>query len=204
MRVFMGKNSFAHLLAISITFLFVTTGIDWQYFVFMNTTAPHFILFSADIIGLLLPILLPLTIFITGVVRKDTTYIRTGVTLVTTVVLAFLIALTYKSLAGRESPLDDGPLFDNSHQFHFGFMQHSVQGGWPSSHATVMFALAACLVTLFPRSLPLRVSIYALALYIGLGVAIGFHFISEFIAGALIGTVIGKTVAHESQARLKI
>jgi membrane-associated phospholipid phosphatase len=202
-RSFSGKNSFAHGAAILVTFLFVITGIDWQYFLFMNSNAPHFMLFTADMVGLLVPILLPLSILMLGILKKNATYLRTGTTLVKTVVLAFLIALTYKSLAGRESPPDDGPLIDNSNQFHFGFMEHSVLGGWPSSHATVMFALAACLVTLFPKSVALRVSSYALALSIGLGVAIGFHWISEFIAGVLIGTVIGKTVAQESRGHLR-
>ena len=196
---FKGKNAYVHLTAIFVTYIFVVFGIDWQYFLFMNAHAPRYMLFSADIIGLLFPIFFPVGLVVFGRWKQNILYVKTGWILAKTVIVSFSIALLYKSIVGRASPPHHGELIvDTSNQFNFGFLQHSILGGWPSSHATVMFAIAIALVTLFPRSLCIRIGVYALAVYIGLGVAIGFHFISDFIAGALIGTVVGRTVVQKS------
>jgi membrane-associated phospholipid phosphatase len=122
-------------------------------------------------------------------------YARTGWALLYTVVSAFSIALMYKIVTGRTSPPHHEVTTDISNQFHFGFMQEQVMGGWPSSHTTIAFAMAACLIALFPESSRIKIIAYTYALLVGLGVAIGFHWFSEFLAGVLIGTVVGRVAA---------
>ena len=195
---FKGKNLYAHISAYILTYLLVISGLDWKYFLIMNNLAPRYILFSADILGYIFPFLLIVFLFTYGKINKKTHYINLSFILIKTVVTAFLVALLYKSFTGRISPPDHGILIDTSNQWNFGFMDYSVLGGWPSTHAMVMFAIASSLVTLYPKSYLLHVLIYILALYVGIGVSIEFHWLSELLSGIIIGTIIGITVVNKS------
>jgi membrane-associated phospholipid phosphatase len=83
---------------------------------------------------------------------------------------------------------------DNSHNFNFGFFREQVVGGWPSSHTTVAVALAVTLIMLYPKSYFIKIFSLGAAAYISLGVTFGFHWFSEFVAGLLLGIVIGRVV----------
>ena len=78
----------------------------------------------------------------------------------------------------------------------FGFTPFHSGPGWasfPSGHTTVVCALAASLSVLFPRGRPL----YALAVasvVIGL-IGADYHWLSDIIAGAGLGTAMGVTAA---------
>ena len=69
--------------------------------------------------------------------------------------------------------------------------------GWPSSHITIAFAMAVTVFTLFPKHRWLGWLAIAYALYIGFGVSVTIHWCSDFVAGAILGAVIG-TVAGKS------
>jgi membrane-associated phospholipid phosphatase len=98
---------------------------------------------------------------------------------------------------GRISPPHHGPFdVDISGAFQFGFMNYQIIGGWPSSHAMVMFALATCVYVLFPESRRLVIGAYLLAFFVGIGVTFGFHWLSEFIAGACFGVIVGRVVGE--------
>ncbi|HXB59002.1 MAG TPA: phosphatase PAP2 family protein, partial [Candidatus Acidoferrales bacterium] len=81
-----------------------------------------------------------------------------------------------------------------SHIFRFGFMRGGIFWGWPSSHTTTAFAMAFTLFTLFHRKKLLQVVVITYAFYIGVGVSMTIHWFSDFVAGAIIGMVIGITV----------
>ncbi|MCX6925306.1 MAG: phosphatase PAP2 family protein, partial [Verrucomicrobia bacterium] len=101
----------------------------------------------------------------------------------------------YKALTGRLHPARVlGP--DISHMFRFGFLRGGVFWGWPSSHTTIAFAMAATVFTLFPKQRWLGCVAIAYALYIGVGVSTTIHWFSDFAAGAIIGTVIGTVVGR--------
>ena len=61
------------------------------------------------------------------------------------------------------------------------------------------------LIYLYPKNKPLAVAAGAYALYIGLGVSVSVHWFSDFLAGAILGTLIGVVVArgHTTTARLR-
>ncbi len=100
-----------------------------------------------------------------------------------------------KVFTGRISPPHHGPFdVDISSAFQFGFMEHHIIGGWPSSHATVMFALAACVWVLFPQAQRFRLALLVSTFFVALGVTFGFHWFSEFVVGACFGTIIGDAV----------
>jgi membrane-associated phospholipid phosphatase len=90
---------------------------------------------------------------------------------------------------------------DISHQFQFGFWEHGIFWGWPSSHTTVAFAMAVSLMYLYPKNKLIRYLAPLYALYIGLGISIGIHWFSEFIAGIIFGSLIGVVVGRFFKGR---
>ena len=195
-KSFQGGALFVHVAAMVSTYFFVVSGFDWNYFLFMHTHGSFAVLVIASIIGLLVPFLIPLALYVQGKQKKNNELIRVGRTLFASVVATFLIILAYKSFAGRVSPPEHGPLFDISTHFQFGFMREQVIGGWPSSHTAIAFAMAVCVSTLYPKSRSLRIAAFIYTLIIGLGVSMGWHWFSEFFAGAIIGSVVGYVSAR--------
>ncbi len=98
-----------------------------------------------------------------------------------------------KAMTGRAHPAH-GVGADLSHVFRFGLLRGGVFWGWPSSHTAIAFASAVTVFKLFPRQKWLGYLAISYACYIGLGVSMTIHWFSDFIAGALIGTVAGTVV----------
>jgi membrane-associated phospholipid phosphatase len=196
-RSFSGKNLFWHLTAIALTVAIVMSGFDWYYFLSVRGESLNIIFFPGIIVGGLLPILLPLGLVIVG--RRS----RNGVTkvygwaLMQAALLGWMISSLYKSVTGRVQPDLSGVVAatDQSRNWHFGFWEHGIFWGWPSSHTTVAFAMVATFVVLLrgKRSVAKWLAI-VYAFYIGIAVSFSIHWFSEFVAGAIIGTVIGVTV----------
>ena len=61
--------------------------------------------------------------------------------------------------------------------------------------------MSLCLVMLYPRNKIVLVGALLYAFYIGLSVSVTIHWLSEFVAGALIGSVIGMTVGRSFSAK---
>jgi membrane-associated phospholipid phosphatase len=96
------------------------------------------------------------------------------------ILLGFSLSTIIKAFTGRTSPPhrhrgEELVLIDNSNGFDFGFMNHQVIGGWPSSHATIAFALAVTLSLVLPRRWYIQAVLFGIALFIGIGVTFGFH-----------------------------
>ena len=107
--------------------------------------------------------------------------------------MGLLISSFYKALTGRPGPRHfTGPIIDASREFRFGFLRGGVFWGWPSSHTTVAFAMAIAIWKLFDSKV-VRLIALCLAFYIGMGVSLTIHWFSDFVAGAIIGAVIGRT-----------
>jgi membrane-associated phospholipid phosphatase len=189
-----------HLAAIGITAGLALSGADFAYFSLMQARVPFYLLLITDITGFFMPLILPASLYIYGKRKNLPAFCTFAARLWLAIVYTFSIVLAYKSLSGRSSPDDHvapGALpLDNSLDFHFGFMQGEMLGGWPSSHAAIAFAMAACIVAAFPTRRWVHVCAYIYAICIALGVAIGFHWLSEAFAGALLGTAIGRAIVH--------
>lgn len=103
----------------------------------------------------------------------------------------------YKAFTGRIPPpyfLGHGALADTSHGFRFGFLRGGMFWGWPSSHTTIAFAMAVVLWILYPQNKLVRYAGMFYAFYVGVGVSVRIHWFSEFVAGAVIGSLIGAVV----------
>jgi membrane-associated phospholipid phosphatase len=190
---FKGRMIIWHLVAIALTFIFVISGFDWFYFCSTRNPALRSCMWPAVVIGQLIPLSLPLYLLLTGSIARNTRTTRTAWALGQAAFLGWFTASLYKAFTGRIH-LPHEVTVDTSHIFRFGFMRGGIFWGWPSSHTATAFAMAFTLFTLFPRQKVVRIAVITYTLYIGIGVSMTIHWFSDFVAGAIIGTVIGITI----------
>jgi membrane-associated phospholipid phosphatase len=193
-RVFEGRNLLWNFLAIILTLVAVTSGFDWNYFLATRDSIFWYLAFPAVIMGGLLPIFLPLFLIIGGTAWQNARVRITGWALGQAAFIGWLVSSAYKSVSGRVPPELRGMGPDISHQFQFGFWNGGIFWGWPSSHTAVAFAVSLAFTTLYPKHRALGLVALIYALYIGLGVSVTIHWFSDFLAGAIIGSVIGIVV----------
>jgi len=190
---FTGRMIAWHGVAILLTVLLVTSGCDWLYFRSTRNPVLWAWMIPSAPIGGLVPITLPFVLLALGSFRKSAMVASAGWAVGQAEVIGGIIAAAYKSVTGRVRPSHGlGP--DISHAFRFGFLRGGVFWGWPSSHTTIAFATAAAVFTLFPKQKWPGYLALAYALYIGIGVSTTIHWLSDFAAGAVIGTVVGRVV----------
>lgn len=192
-----------HLLAIALTYFIVSSDFDWYYFVHIQNMDLRSELFPAILLGGILPIIIPLFLIIMGIIKKDRESKFVGAALAQAVLIGSFISSFYKAFTGRIQPQFSNTLVDTSHQFNFGFWEHGIFWGWPSSHTTIAFAMGLTLFMLYPKHKYTRYIAVIYALYIGVGVTVGIHWFSEFIAGAIFGSIIGIVVGKSYLKSLK-
>lgn len=109
-----------------------------------------------------------------------------------------LITPTIKFIAGRARPRENAGVA-NFHPFSLG---HSTNSSFPSGHTTEAFALASVIANHYEETWVTCASYTTASL---VGVARSYHdahFASDVLAGALIGTLVGKSVVtHNKQLR---
>lgn len=192
---FRGRRVFWHLAAIGLTLVLVLSGFDWRYFLATRNPTIWAWMFPSAPIGGLVPILLPLLLLAIGVAIPNRRLVSLGWTIGQAELIGSLISSSYKAVTGRGHPWHDVGT-DISRVFHFGLLRGGIFWGWPSSHTTIAFAMA---VTVFRLQRQPRWSGYAAlayAGYIGFGVSMTIHWFSDFVAGAILGTVIGTVVSR--------
>ncbi len=203
--IFSGRNLWWHALAIILTIAIVMSGGDWTYYRLTRAEIFSRLALPAIMLGTFLPVLVTLTILIVGEIRKNRRLITTAWALGQAALLGYVISCCYKAFTGRIPPpfhgfrmsaANEGSLVDSSHGFQFGFLKGGIFWGWPSSHTTVSFAMSACLIMLYPKNKLIIFLAAAYALYIGMGVSVTIHWLSEFVAGAIIGGLIGTVVGR--------
>jgi membrane-associated phospholipid phosphatase len=190
---FKGRMLIWHLIAIVLTVALVVSGLDWQYFICTRSPTIRSWLWPAVPMGGLLPIALPLTLLGLGCITGSAWTRLIGWAITQAEVIGGIIAAGYKAITGRAHPAH-GVGADLSHVFRFGLLRGGVFWGWPSSHTTIAFAMAVTVFRLFPKQQWLGYLAISYAFYIGLGVSMTIHWFSDFVAGALIGTVVGLVV----------
>ena len=190
---FKGRMLIWHAVAIILTFILVRSGFDWFYFCSTRNHGLLLCMWPAVIIGQFMPLAMPLYLLLIGYALPNVIATRTAWATGQAALIGWFIASVYKAFTGRYH-LPHSLTMDTSHMFRFGFMRGGIFWGWPSSHTATAFAMAVAVFTLFPKESWLRIMAIAYALYIGTGVSMTIHWFSDFVAGAIIGTVIGITV----------
>src|SRR3989344_6789147 len=155
---FWGKNLVWHFLAIAITYILVVSGFDWFYFGSTRSVFLFTFTFSAGIIGFFIPVLLPLFIYLHGKGKEKAKSSMIALGIVQAGIIGYLISIFYKTFTGRIQPDFEtfSPVLDISRDFNFGFLQHGIFWGWPSSHTAVACALAAALFVCYPKNRVVR------------------------------------------------
>lgn len=192
---FTGRRIGWHVVAIVLTCILVTSGFDWRFFISTRDPLLRSLMFPAVHIGGLLPIVLPVTLIATGNVVRHARTRLTGWAIGQAELIGALVAATYKAVTGRAHPTH-GIGADLTHTFRFGILRGGVFWGWPSSHTTIAFAMALTIFTLFPKQRWLGYLAVSYAFYVGIGVSMTIHWFSDFIAGAIFGTLIGVVVGN--------
>lgn len=182
-----------HVIAIVLTIVFVRSDLDWIYFLHTRSPVLRSWAFPAVRIGGELPLVLPLVLLLFGVLLRSGKSLSLGFAVAQSVMLGSLISSTYKVFTGRIQP-PHGTKTDLSHFFRFGILRGGIYWGWPSSHTTIAFAMSTTIFVLLPRQRVIGFLALIYAFYVGLGVSVTIHWFSDFIAGAIIGTIIGIVV----------
>lgn len=200
---FSGVKSLFFVVAIIATYAIVQTGTDWDYLLAVRDPSLNTMFFPAVIIGAFLPVSLPLFLIAVGHIFDIRKSAVIGWTLGQAALIASIVSSVFKALTGRLPPDLHALALDSSHGFQFGLLKHGIFWGWPSSHTTIAFAMAFALIALHPKSR--HVIFYAViyAFYIGIGISLSIHWLSEFVAGAFMGTAIGLTVGASFLKQLK-
>ncbi len=196
---FRGDYLLWQLAAVGVTALSVMSGFDWWYFAFFRETIVQAVLLPAVGLGFLVPIFLPIILWVIGLLKKDRRIFITAGAAGQAAAFGYVLSSFYKAFTGRVPPVSfrqAATLVDSSHQFQFGFLRGGIFWGWPSTHTTVAFAMAITLWVLYPDKKVVRYAVLLYALYIGLGISMSIHWFSEFVAGAIIGSVIGVSVGR--------
>jgi membrane-associated phospholipid phosphatase len=196
-RLFYPRYLYWHVLAIALTVLIVTSGLDWQYFLATRAFKMYGLL--AAVVGFLMPVTVPLLMYgwaaMEGLPRLRMSAIRVA----QAEILGYLVSIFYKAITGRAAPLfySYSLADDTSRDFSLGFWHNGIFWGWPSSHTAVAFAMAVALALLYPkyRSVAAVALVYAFA--IGLGVSVSIHWFSDFVAGAILGSLVGYITARK-------
>ncbi|MBP7770583.1 MAG: phosphatase PAP2 family protein [Candidatus Pacebacteria bacterium] len=206
-RIFAPRYLVWHVVMIILTYLCVVSGFDWYYFTQTRFDNLYALSMPAALLGFFLPIVGPIVLYYWGEWQGSHKLKGVAIAVAQAEALGWFISSLYKSLTGRIQPefLPSTVLEDISRQFNFGIWENGIFWGWPSSHTTVAFAGTMALIWLHPKNKALALLAGAYALYIGLGVSVSVHWFSDFLAGAILGTLIGVVTARgrATTARLR-
>ncbi len=199
--IFTGFSLLGHGAAIVLTYFIVTSGFDGWYFAKLGHGITLTLGLPAALIGFFVPILVPLFLLYRGRLKERA--LNAAYAIAQAEIVAWVVIALYKFFTGRAHPEIFTALgADMSQVFNFGFGRGGVFWGWPSTHTACAFAMTACLVMLYPESKKIRYFGILYAFYIGWGVSISIHWFSDFVAGAIIGTLVGICVARVFRERL--
>jgi membrane-associated phospholipid phosphatase len=202
LALFRGTNLVWQIVFCALTYVLVASGFDWWYFEHTRGAFIQALLFPPVVLGSFIPVIMSVAFWMYGALRKHSRAMNAGFATAQAGFLGLGVSSFYKVFTGRMGPHGfrnvTGVLTDISHGFRFGFYRGGAFQGWPSSHTSVAFAMSAALVVLYPentlRSKIIRVVAIVYAAYIGIGVSVNIHWFSDFVAGTILGCIIGFTV----------
>ena len=201
-------NLFWQIIFCLLTYFLVVSGFDFWYFQTSRSASIQIISLPSVLLGMLVPIILPIIFYFRGKSRKNFLWVNTAYALVQSAFLGWAISSVYKVFTGRVGPHGLGDIaskfIDLTNQFRFGIYRGGAFQGWPSSHTTVAFAMAWTMIYLFPEKKWIKYASLIYAFYIGLGVSTTIHWFSDFTAGAILGSIIGISVGRSFYKKMQI
>ena len=200
-QIYTGRNSLAHVGAVGTTWLLIESGVDADVQAWAAGHGERFSLAAsapALIGGFIVPLAAPL-----WMMRSDAARTRDGgLAAAQAVLVSFAATNLLKAVTGRLPPDAETPpgVDRRSRRFRFGFLRGGVFHGWPSGHTMTNMALAASLSNYYSDSMRVRYFGYGWAAYVMAAATIGdqggVHWLSDVVAGGLMGWTIGKVVGE--------
>jgi hypothetical protein len=135
-----------------------------------------------------------------GLISKNQRSVATSLLCLESFALASLFTRIPKVLVGRERPdniMGSGP-YTIKGPFH--------GNSFPSGHTTAVFAVASVIATQYRDTKWVPVAAYSVASLVGLSrIYDNKHWLTDVVAGATIGTLVGNLVSHRtSNSRLTV
>lgn len=126
-----------------------------------------------------------------GLLAKKPKYVSTALLALESFSLATIVTRIPKTLIGRQRPNNwegNGP---------FSFKGPNGGSSFPSGHTTASFAVASVIATQFRDSKWIPITAYSVAGLAGLSrIYDNKHWLTDVVAGATIGTLVGNLVSH--------
>jgi membrane-associated phospholipid phosphatase len=182
----------------------IESGIDWKWnrLAYNNDWMPK-VGGSANYIGYVVPVLAPVTLYLTGLSIKNEKLQIAGMALTQSLALTMLIQTPLKIATGRtwpgivdgwDSALSRRSSRQDDYSGEFNWFNLDAVGGWPSGHTANAFTAAATIAQIYHDNKILKAAVFTYASLIGLGMSVYDHWASDVLAGALIGFAVGTTV----------
>ena len=197
---FVGYNTFFHLGGIAATMIMVNSGSDYviyRQFKHWNRTRPYF--FPSVITGTSCWLMIAAPLFFYGYFRPSTEALGGAYALFQSTLISIVYATLLKALTGRPAPEEKWyiNMRNESKLFRFGFLRGGIFYGWPGGHVMITTATVATLAWYYPDKWWISIPGALLIAYTMIGVTVhDGHWMSDNIAGLLMGYAIGSTVGR--------
>lgn len=162
------------------------------------------------IVGGITPAAIPMGIYLSGLAAEHDELATAGAAAIQAAVVQAVVVGTLKWLTDRAGPFPNGDptrerwnssvFTDSNSARDFNFNPFDLRWGarWPSGHTSSNVAIVSALYAFYPNEPWIALLGYPAALAIGVGTIEGdYHWLSDVIAGALIGHVIGYCIGLE-------
>jgi membrane-associated phospholipid phosphatase len=192
-----------YIVGTAATYGLVESGVDWRWY--RNAKDHPWISNTGRIsvtTGPIVSVAVPLGLYLYGRSERDIDMQITGLALGQAAIDAAVITSVLKAFTGRAGPQHNLGLKDYSNDFRFGFLRGGIYQGWPSSHTATAYAMATALIGLYPDNIAVKIGGLTYATLIGVGVSTNIHWLSDFVAGGLIGYAIGTIVGNDFRSLL--
>lgn len=182
-----GKMCILYVVLFPVLYFFVDKPLA-LYFRTISSDAKHFFTFISTLIDpYYYYILLPVLYFLIRVVMRKEQIGNRLLLLVLSIPLANIVTNVAKMVFGRDRP--ELLFFQDAYGFHF-LSDSNTEFSFPSGHATTIGAFTASIACFYPK--------YSWQLFcIGIlfsfcRVVLSYHYLSDVLAGVLIGTIIAQ------------
>jgi membrane-associated phospholipid phosphatase len=197
---FIGYNTFFHLGGIAATMLMVNNDVDYVIYRQLkhwNAARPYF--YPSIITGTSGWLIISAPLFFYGFFRPDIETLGAAYAVFQSTLISIVYATLVKAVTGRSYP--DEKWHTNmrreSRVFRFGFLRGGIFYGWPGGHVMITTAAMASLAWYYPDKWWIGIAGALLITYTTIGVTVHEgHWMSDNIAGILMGYAIGSTVGR--------
>ncbi len=197
---FIGPTTLLHLGGVAATVMMVYE--DWDYRIYQamkkwDRAKPYFL--PSIYTGTACWLMISAPLFFYGYFSHDDESLGAAYAILQSTMISIVYATILKALTGRPAP-DEKWYRDMRHMsriFRFGFLRGSVFYGWPGGHVLITTATMASLISYYPDKWWIHIAGALLVAYTIIGVTVHRgHWMSDNVAGMLMGYAIGSTVGR--------